>query len=217
MGYGLGRENRENPAGTRTVVLASADAHFRERLRRQLTAMRWQVREAAGGAEAIAELEKQSAEAMVLDSALPDLEVGEFARQMRHRHPVMELLCVDAGADTTGPRSPRRNELLHALRQAQQEARGGGASDAAAWALAPVAVPQGASDGRPAPADERALVSREITALLRSRDAAMRGVETQGSAQVAGEENVTRWDKSAADTSTSIAAPASARRSESVV
>jgi DNA-binding NtrC family response regulator len=126
MGYGLGRECRENKAAMRTVVLTSADAHFRSRLRRQLAAMRWQVREAAGGAEAVAQLEVQGAEAMVLDSALLDLNVNEFAREMRHRHPVMDLLRVDGGPDETGPRSPRRNELLHALRQAQQEAWEGG-------------------------------------------------------------------------------------------
>jgi DNA-binding NtrC family response regulator len=208
MAYGLGTENREHPAGTRTVVLASADAHFRERLRRQLTAMRWQVREASGGAEAIAELEKQSAEAMVLDSALPDLEVGEFARQMRNRHPVMDLLQVDAGTEEAGPRSPRHNELLHALRQAQEEARGRtGPAEMPAWALAPVVVPQQASKGRLAPADERALVSREITALLRSRDAAMRGAETQGSTAVAVEESAPGRDGPAAEAPAPIAAP----------
>ena len=56
MGYGLGRQSTENKAAIRTVVLASADAHFRSRLRQQLAAMRWQVREAAGGAEAMAQL-----------------------------------------------------------------------------------------------------------------------------------------------------------------
>ena len=96
MGYGLSKDASEAKAAVRTVILTSADAHFRERLRQQLTAMRWTVREASGGAEAMAELEQQSAEAMVLDTALPDLEVSEFARQMRRRHPVMDLLQVDA-------------------------------------------------------------------------------------------------------------------------
>jgi DNA-binding NtrC family response regulator len=122
MGYGLGRTSVDGKAAARTVVLASADTHFRERLRRELTAMRWQVREAGGGAEAMEHLEAESAEAMVLDTVLPDLEVGEFAVQMRSRYPVMDLLRVDAGADEAGTHSPRRNELLHALRQAQLDA-----------------------------------------------------------------------------------------------
>jgi DNA-binding NtrC family response regulator len=122
MGYGLGRENAVTKAAVRTVLLASADVHFRMLLRQQLTAMRWQVREAGGGAEAMAQLEAQGAEAMVLDSVLPDLEVGEFARQMRSRHPVMDLLRVNVGSEDAGVRSPRRNELLHAVRQAQEDA-----------------------------------------------------------------------------------------------
>jgi DNA-binding NtrC family response regulator len=129
----------------RTVLLASADAHFRSRLCRQLTAMRWQVREASGGADAMAQLEAQAAEALVLDSVLPDLEVGEFASQMRHRHPVMDLLRVNQGTDDTGPRSPRRNELLHALRQALEDTQGGLPTDTATWAAAPV-VPGRASN-----------------------------------------------------------------------
>ena len=173
MGYGLGKDSSEIKPAVRTVMLASADAHLRERLRRQLTAMRWTVREASGGAEAMAALEKQTAEAMVLDSMLPDLEVTEFARQMRSRHPVMDLLWVDAGTDETGPRSPRRNELLHALRQAQEEARAPvrTATDTVAWAAAPVAVPHPPSSTRLAPEGERALVSREVTEFLRSRNA----------------------------------------------
>ena len=47
MGYGLGRENIGNKAAVRTVLLASADADLRARLRQELTALRWEVREAA--------------------------------------------------------------------------------------------------------------------------------------------------------------------------
>jgi len=142
MGYGLSTEGAAK-AAVRSVLLASSDAHFRRRLREQLTAMRWQVREAAGGAEAIAQLEAQGAEAMVLDSMLPDLEVGEFARQMRTRHPVMDLLRIDAGADEAGARSPRRNELLHALRQALEETQGNSATgDGAAWLYCPANPPK---------------------------------------------------------------------------
>jgi DNA-binding NtrC family response regulator len=106
------------------VLVTSLDANLRAHLRRELTAMRWEVREAAGGAEAMELLEEQGAEAMVLDSTLPDLEVSEFADQMRSRHPLMDLLRIDGTMDEAGARSPRRNELLHALRQAQQDTRG---------------------------------------------------------------------------------------------
>jgi DNA-binding NtrC family response regulator len=123
-------------AVARTVVLASADAALRERLRSSLVGLRWQVREASGGAEAMAQLEASQSEALLVDSWLPDLEVGEFAGVIRTMYPAMELLRVDGGVDG-GARSPRRNELLHALREAQAAPM----NDTAAWAAAPVAVP----------------------------------------------------------------------------
>jgi transcriptional regulator with AAA-type ATPase domain len=171
MGYGLGRKSAGDKASARTVLLASADLHFRARLRQELTAMRWQVREAAGGAEA-----------MVLDSALPDLEVTEFAGVMRMRHPVMDLLRIDGVADDGGARSPRRNELLHALRQVQQGACGTGAGESTAWALAPVVVPQICAADRLAPVDGRATAAKDVTALLRSRNAANCETNQRGAA-----------------------------------
>jgi DNA-binding NtrC family response regulator len=123
-------------AAIRTVVLASADAGLRQRLRSSLTGLRWQVREASGGAEAMAQLEDSRSEALLVDSWLPDLEVGEFATVIRMLYPAMELLRVDGGVDG-GARSPRRNELLHALREAQDAPL----NDAAAWATAPDVVP----------------------------------------------------------------------------
>src|ERR1700722_6314466 len=129
-------------AGVRTVVLASADAGLRERLRASLVGLRWQVREAGGGAEAMAQLEDSRSEALFVDSWLPDLEVGEFASVIRMMYPAMELLRVDGGVDG-GARSPRRNELLHALREAQNAPL----NDTATWASAPDAVPAAGSRG----------------------------------------------------------------------
>jgi len=101
MGNGLGTESVGNKALLRTVLLTSADENLRARLRQELTAMRWQVREAAGGAEAMELLEAQGAEAMVLDSVLPDLEVNEFAGEICKRHPVMDLLRIDGSVSET--------------------------------------------------------------------------------------------------------------------
>ncbi len=129
-------EDAMDLAATRTVVLASADAGLRQRLRASLMGLRWQVREAAGGAEAMAQLEDSRSEALLVDSWLPDLEVGEFATVIRMLYPSMELLRVDGGADG-GARSPRRHELLHALREAQNTPL----NDTAVWAAAPARVP----------------------------------------------------------------------------
>ena len=60
----------------RSVVLVSADAALRGRLRDSLAGMRWRVREAGGGAEAMAQLEELQPEALLVDSWLPDLEVS---------------------------------------------------------------------------------------------------------------------------------------------
>jgi DNA-binding NtrC family response regulator len=152
-------------AATRTVVLASADAALRERLRASLTGLRWQVREAAGGAEAMAQLEDARSEALLVDSWLPDLEVGEFASVIRMMYPAMELLRVDGGVDG-GARSPRRNELLHALREAQNAPL----NDTAAWAAAPVSVPVSA-------ARVPARVLTEVQQNVRAKELADRSVD----------------------------------------
>ena len=98
MGVNVGRNamlNEDAPevAAMRTVVLASADAGLRQRLRASLTGLRWQVREASGGAEAMAQLEDSRSEALLVDSWLPDLEVGEFATVIRMMYPAMELVA----------------------------------------------------------------------------------------------------------------------------
>ncbi len=104
----------------RTAVLASADAAFRQRIRTALVDLRWQVREAVGGAEILASLEAAPAEAVVLDSWLPDLEIQEFVAEFRRVHPEVDLIMADASlAAGSGTRAPRRNEVLYAIRQAQ--------------------------------------------------------------------------------------------------
>ncbi len=125
---------------SRTVVLASTDASLRTRLRASLGSLRWQVREASGGAETLALLEQTRAEALMFDSWLPDLDVSEFVEQVRTQHPGMDLVRMEGANEGEGPRSPRRNELLHALREAQEA---GPQTDTAVWATAALAIPRG--------------------------------------------------------------------------
>ncbi len=109
-----------------------------------MSELRWQVRETAGGAETLACLEASPAEAVVLDSWLPDLEIHEFVAEFHRAHPEVDLIMADA-SDAAGSeaRGPRRNEILHALRRAQ-------ATDDAIWKTAPVdlAAPDGTAGGR---------------------------------------------------------------------
>jgi DNA-binding NtrC family response regulator len=110
------------PSGARTAVLASSDLSFRQRVKETLIGLRWQVREAGGGAEALAQMEQFPSEALILDSWLPDLEIREFVREVEQRYPHVELVTMDSAPEAGSrgaARSPRRHELLHALRCGQ--------------------------------------------------------------------------------------------------
>lgn len=111
----------EQSAATRTAVIAGADVALRHRLAAALTTLRWKVREAGGGAEAMALVESEQPEVLLVDQWLPDLEVGEFAQQMCLMYPEMEVLPTDGNATRVNSqaKSLHRHELLHALREAQ--------------------------------------------------------------------------------------------------
>jgi DNA-binding NtrC family response regulator len=128
----MGTFAQQRPSAVaRTAILTSSDASFRQRVRDALTDLRWQVREAAGGAETLARLDEEPAETVVLDSWLPDLEIREFIDEFERLHPGVDLVMADASCDgRPAARSPRRNEVLHALRRAQ-------AMDGAIWSTAP--------------------------------------------------------------------------------
>jgi transcriptional regulator with GAF, ATPase, and Fis domain len=122
----------------RSVVLTSANAGLRQRVLDELTGQRWTVREAQGGADAMAQVEKIRPEVLLVDDWLPDLEATEFCMQMASLYPAMEVLRLDGtaagpaadraadAAARTGAagRSPRRSELLLALRAIQDLALG---------------------------------------------------------------------------------------------
>lgn len=111
----------------RTAILTSADAAFRRRLGQALTGLRWQVREAEGGAETLACLEASPAETVVLDSWLPDLEIREFVAEFERLHPEVDLVVADASLEGSSSPGPRRNEVLHAIRRAQAAEEAGNA------------------------------------------------------------------------------------------
>lgn len=109
-----------SPAQVRSVVLTSSNAELRQRLRSSLTGMRWTVHEADGGAAAIAQMEIARPEALLMDSWLPDLEASEFAGQLAVMYPGVDVLRMDGGPVDGVRKSPRRHELLHALREVQE-------------------------------------------------------------------------------------------------
>jgi DNA-binding NtrC family response regulator len=110
-------------------VVVSADAALCQRLAERLAGLRWSVREASGGALAMMHLEAMPAEAMLVDSWLPDLEASEFTRHVRLLYPGIEILTLDDGASSPDdhnvtPRSSHRNELLLAMREARDPGLG---------------------------------------------------------------------------------------------
>jgi DNA-binding NtrC family response regulator len=107
-----------------SVLVVSADAAIRAGLRSALTAQRWEVHEADGGAAALLLMERTQPHATLLDGALPDLHLQDFAEEARSSHPSMDLIALDGTlARLMGPvRSPRRGELLQVLRSVCEHA-----------------------------------------------------------------------------------------------
>ncbi len=95
-----------------------------------LTGLRWQVREAQGGAEAWAEAEAAHPEALIVDSWLPDLDLNEFLSDFRGGFPGVDVVTAGGSSGSESARGPYRQELLYALRSSQE-------SDGAAWNAAP--------------------------------------------------------------------------------
>ena len=114
----------------RTALVASADRSFRQRLQATLTGLRWQVREAENGAQAWAEAQTALPEAIIVDSWLPDLDLAEFLKDFQTSFPKVDVVTAEGTGDSSGTRSPYRQELLYALRQSQD-------TDTAAWNAAP--------------------------------------------------------------------------------
>lgn len=114
----------------RTALVASADSSFRQRLSHVLSGLRWQVREAEGGAEAWAEAESAVPEAVIVDAWLPDLDLNEFVRDFRGNFPEVDLVTAAGSSAAESPRGPHRQELLYALRESQ-------GTDTASWNAAP--------------------------------------------------------------------------------
>jgi DNA-binding NtrC family response regulator len=137
----------------RTALVASADRSFRQRLSEVLTGLRWQVREAEGGAQAWAESEAAPPEAIIVDSWLPDLELGEFLKDFRRCFPQVDLVTAGGSSAEESPRGPHRQELLYALRSCQD-------TDTAAWSTAPTLERSNPSP-RPTPSFDLSPIRRE--------------------------------------------------------
>lgn len=114
----------------RTALVASADDSFRQSVSAVLTRLRWQVREAEGGAQAWGETMDAQPQTMIVDSWLPDLDVQEFLRDFHASFPEIDILTSDLRPFEGSVASPFRQEVLYALHHTEQ-------ADTAAWNTAP--------------------------------------------------------------------------------
>ena len=168
----------------RDVVLASADAGLRQRLRESLVGLRWRVHEASGGAEALTLLERQPSDALVMDGWLPDLETAELAGHIAMMYPAVDVLSIDGGP-LTSTRSAHRNELLHALREAQQAPVAMSKTDTAAWNAAPAFIPKSvAVQGSVALLDAPPEISRSLSPAYPAATQSPRRVSTPAPASL---------------------------------
>lgn len=115
----------------RTALIASADSSFRQRLSSILGGLRWQVREAHGGAQAWGEAMDLLPQTMIVDTWLPDLDVNEFLREFRASFPNVDIVTNGSASPHESAPGPFRQEILYALRHIQD-------TDTAAWNTAPV-------------------------------------------------------------------------------
>ena len=98
------------------AVLAIPDTTLRDRLRERLTGMRWNVREARGGAEAMGHLDAEpKAEVLVLDTWLPDLEINAFADMVKLLHPTLTVLWLERKNEGSDESAQQRS-LLQVLK-----------------------------------------------------------------------------------------------------
>jgi DNA-binding NtrC family response regulator len=128
----------------RTALVTSADGSFRQRLSDVLTGLRWQVREAQGGAQAWGEAMDAMPQTIVVDSWLPDLDQAEFLREFRAAFPDVDVVTTGGATPLESAPGPHRQEILYALRRIQE-------TDTAAWNTAPMlenaAAPQPCNPG----------------------------------------------------------------------
>src|SRR6201998_4846267 len=116
---------------SRTALVASADGSFRQSLSTILTGLRWQVREAQGGAAAWGEALDMLPQAIIVDSWLPDLDVAEFLHEFRIAFPAVDVVTAGNASALESAPGPHRQEILYALRRIQE-------TDTAAWNSAPL-------------------------------------------------------------------------------
>lgn len=144
------------------VLIASADAEFRRRTHDSLAAQTdaAAIAEAAGGAEALAQIAERLETAaptplgglatVLLDRWLPDLEAEELAAQIRSSHPWLRVEVVDSRASGRGAPRLAAGGAAPAAFAGLRTGAGSGTEEglAPATAAAGVAAPRAGEEAR---------------------------------------------------------------------
>jgi DNA-binding NtrC family response regulator len=80
------------------TLIASPNADFRRHIAEALQASSWPVEEAFGGADALAKMEQNECQVLLLDQSLPDLDVTEIVGFVKEQYPTVAVYVVDPGS-----------------------------------------------------------------------------------------------------------------------
>jgi DNA-binding NtrC family response regulator len=81
------------------VLLVDDEPDFLETLAKRLSHRKLEVATAASGEEALAALERDEAEVVVLDVKMPGMDGIAAVKEMRRRHPLTEVIMLTGHAD----------------------------------------------------------------------------------------------------------------------
>jgi transcriptional regulator with GAF, ATPase, and Fis domain len=102
------------------LLLVSPNSRLRSTLREKIRPPRWNLVEAASGAEAFECLQESLSEILLLDPLLPDLESGEFSDMVRQQFPNIQIITVNShtgqlvlGTASPTPLSVQLTEMLY--------------------------------------------------------------------------------------------------------
>jgi transcriptional regulator with GAF, ATPase, and Fis domain/CheY-like chemotaxis protein len=108
------------------VLLVSPNSRLRLEVREKLRGARWNLTEAASGAEAFECLHEGISEILLLDPMLSDLESNEFSAMVREQFPAVQILSVNVhtgqlvlGISSPTPLSTQLTEMLYNGGEAQ--------------------------------------------------------------------------------------------------
>ena len=117
---------REDESRGIEVLVVSPNSRLRPLLREKLHLPRWNLSEAASGAEAMECLYETPCEILLLDPLLPDLDSSEFSVMVREQFPNVQVLTLNShtgqlvlGTSSPSPLSAQLTQMLYSGGDAQ--------------------------------------------------------------------------------------------------